>query len=105
MARIGGYIFILVIDMITIILLFVTIFLFLYRYIIITFLAATSSIAIATLAIPETKGRFSQFLSGFRYFEGWFDSVVRWLLVIPVFVILIIAGNIVRENIFDPIKN
>jgi hypothetical protein len=104
MARIGGYIFILVIDMITIILLFVTIFLFLYRYIIITFLAATSSIAIATLAIPETKGRFSQFLSGFRYFEGWFDAVVRWLLVIPVFVILIIAGNIVRENVFAQLK-
>jgi hypothetical protein len=104
LARIGGYIFILVIDMITIILLFVTIFLFLYRYIIITFLAATSSIAIATLAIPEAKGRFSQFLSGFRYFEGWFDSVVRWLLVIPVFVILIIAGNIVRENIFTQLK-
>jgi hypothetical protein len=104
MARIGGYIFILVIDMITIILLFVTIFLFLYRYIIITFLAATSSIAIATLAIPEAKGRFSQFFSGFRYFEGWFDAVVRWLLVIPVFVILIIAGNIVRENVFAQLK-
>ena len=104
LARIGGYIFILVIDMITIILLFVTIFLLLYRYIIITFLAATSSIAIATLAIPEAKGRFSQFLSGFRYFEGWFDSVVRWLLVIPIFIILIIAGNIVRENIFAQLK-
>jgi hypothetical protein len=104
LARIGGYIFILVIDMITIILLFVTIFLFLYRYIIITFLAATSSIAIATLAIPEAKGRFFQFLSGFRYFEGWFDSVVRWLLVIPVFVILVIAGNIARENIFAQLK-
>jgi hypothetical protein len=103
--RVGGYIFVLIIDMITIILLFVTIFLFIYRYIIITFLAATSSIAIATLAIPEGKGRFSQFLSGFRYFESWFNSVVRWLLVIPVFVILIIAGNIVRENVFAQLAN
>jgi hypothetical protein len=91
--------------MITIILLFVTLFLFIYRYIIIIFLAATSSIAIATLAIPEGKGRFSQFLSGFRYFESWFNSVVRWLLVIPVFVILIIAGNIVRENVFAQLAN
>jgi hypothetical protein len=103
--RVGGYIFVLVIDMITIILLFVTLFLFIYRYIIIIFLAATSSIAIATLAIPEGKGRFSQFLSGFRYFESWFNSVVRWLLVIPVFVILIIAGNIVRENVFAQLAN
>jgi hypothetical protein len=100
-----GYVFIIVFDMITFIILLFLIFLFIARYIIMIFLAGTSSVAVATLTFPEFKGALGQIMSGFRVFDTWLDYFVRWLLVVTIFVFLIILGNILKENTLEQLSN
>jgi len=103
LAEAVGYIFIIALDMIIFIILIITLFLFVARYVIFIFLAGTSSAAIASLTFPEFKGVLGKIMSEFRVFETWLDYFVRWLLVIPIFVILIILGNILKENVLTQI--
>ena len=100
-----GYVFIIVFDMITFIILLFLIFLFIARYIIMIFLAGTSSVAVATLTFPEFKGALGQIMSGFRVFDTWLDYFVRWLFVVTIFVFLIILGNILKENTLEQLSN
>jgi hypothetical protein len=104
--EIVGYIFILVFDMIILIVLVVTLLLFVLRYIMITFLAGVSPIAIASVTFPEFRGiaGLNEVFSGFRVFNTWLNYLVNWLLVIPIFIILVLLGNILKENIFTQIQ-
>jgi hypothetical protein len=94
------YVFIVVFDMITFIILLMVLFLLIARYIMMIFLAGTSSVAAASLTFPEFRGikALEEMMSQFRFATTWFEHFVRWLLVVPIFVILVILGNILKEN-------
>jgi hypothetical protein len=94
------YIFIVVFDMITFIILTMILLLLIVRYIAMILLAGTSSIAAASLTFPEFKGipALGEIMSQFRFATAWFEYFVRWLLVVPIFVILVILGNVLKEN-------
>jgi hypothetical protein len=94
------YIFIVVFDMITFIILTMILLLFIVRYIIMILLAGTSSVAAASLTFPEFKNipALGEMMSQFRFATTWLEYFVRWLLVVPLFVILVILGNILKEN-------
>jgi hypothetical protein len=94
------YIFIVVFDMITFIILTMILIFLIVRYIMIILLAGTSSIAAASLTFPEFKGipALGEMMSQFRFATTWFEYFVRWLLVVPIFVILVILGNVLKEN-------
>jgi hypothetical protein len=94
-----GYIFILILDFLIFIILIITLVLFVARYVIFTFLAATSSVALASLTFPEFKGALGKTMSEFRFFDTWLDYFIRWLVVIPLFVILVILGNVLKTSI------
>jgi hypothetical protein len=100
------YIFIIVFDMIIFVILFMTLVLLIVRYIMIIFLAGTSSIAAASLTFPEFKGipALGEMMSQFRFATTWLEYFVKWLLVVPIFVILVILGNILKENTLAQIK-
>jgi hypothetical protein len=100
-----GYIFIVTLDMLIFIILIVVLFLFVARYVIFIFLAGTSSIAAASLTFPEFKGisALGEIMSQFRAFGTWFEYFVRWLLVVPILVILVLLGNILKENVLAQI--
>jgi hypothetical protein len=102
-----GYIFIIVFDMLILLILAIAFILFIARYIIMIFLAATSSIAVATLTFPEFKNiaGLQEVMSQFRVFNTWLDYFVRWLLIIPIFVILVILGNMLKANVIDQLAN
>jgi hypothetical protein len=94
------YIFIVVFDMITFIILTMILLLFIVRYIMMILLAGTSSVAAASLTFPEFKNipALGEMMSQFRFATTWLEYFVRWLLVVPLFVILVILGNILKEN-------
>jgi hypothetical protein len=97
-----GYIFIIALDMIIFIILIVTLFLFVARYVIFIFLAGTSSLAAASLTLPQLQkgGALGSIMSEFRFAGTWLEYFVKWLLIIPIFVILVLLGNILKENVF-----
>ncbi|GIW67192.1 MAG: hypothetical protein KatS3mg096_060 [Candidatus Parcubacteria bacterium] len=99
-----GYIFIIVFDMLILIILFITAVLFIIRYLMIIFLGGTSSIALATLAFPEFKGALGQVFANLKFWNTWLEYFIRWLLVIPIFVILVILGNALKENTLGQIQ-
>jgi hypothetical protein len=92
------YLFIIVFDMIITIVLTTVLVLFIVRYVMLVILAGTSSLAFASLTIPEFKGALGEALSGFRIFNNWLSQFINWLLVIPIFVILVILGNVLSNN-------
>lgn len=100
LAEILGYAFIIGLDMIIFTVLLVTLVLFLVRYLMIIFLAGVSPIAVASLTFPEFKGiaGLSQVFSTTKVFDNWFGYLINWLLVVPIFVILVVLGNILTNN-------
>ena len=99
-------IFIVLTDMVMFIILFVLAVLYVMRYIIIIFLVGISSIAVASLAFPrfEKIEALRNIASRFNFFDTWLNEFVRWLLVIPIFVILVILGNTLKENTLGQIQ-
>ena len=95
MANIGGYIFVIMLDMIIFTILIMTGSLFLARYILVMFYAAISSFAIASLALPlAQKGVLAGFINNIRgAFDRWLQGYFKWLVVIPVFIIMVLIGN------------
>jgi hypothetical protein len=95
-----GYVFVVVLDMIIFTVLIVTAVLFAYRYIIMIFLAGTSPIAFVSLTFPEFKTPgLSDITSEFKIFNKWLGYFTNWLLVVPIFIILVILGNILTNNV------
>jgi hypothetical protein len=95
-----GYVFVVVLDMIIFTVLIVTAVLFAYRYIIMIFLAGTSPIAFVSLTFPEFKTPgLSDITSEFKVFNKWLGYFTNWLLVVPIFIILVILGNILTNNV------
>jgi hypothetical protein len=100
------YIFIVVFDMGMLIILVVALSLFIARYFYILALTAVSPIAVAVATLPEFRAipGLREFLAGFRFTSEWFGMLVRWLLVAPIFVILVILCNITKENILAQVS-
>jgi len=101
LAQVIGYIFIIALDMAIFIILFVTALLFVFRYVMIIFLAGVSPIAVASLTFPEFRGMagLGEIFSGLRVFNTWLGYLVNWLLVVPIFIILVILGNVLTNNV------
>ncbi len=97
--------FLLILAFIMFIILVITFVLIISRYFFILFYAATSSLAIATLVIPESKGTFAQLTKGMRQFDNWINGLIKWLLVVPVFVIMVVIGQIIQEASLSQIQN
>jgi hypothetical protein len=99
-------IFIVLTDMVMFIILFVLAVLYVMRYIIIIFLVGVSSIAVASLAFPrfEKIEALRNIASRYNFFDTWLNEFVRWLLVIPIFVILVILGNTLKTNTLGQIS-
>ncbi len=106
LGKIFTSIFIVVIDMVIFIILFVLVVLYVMRYIIIIFLVGVSSIAVASLAFPrfEKIKALENIASRFNLFDPWLNEFVKWLLVIPIFVILVILGNTLKANTLGQIS-
>lgn len=69
------------------------------RYLILTFLTSVSAFAVASLAFPRFKpplDALTSMVSG--TFDGWLKHVVSWLLVIPVFAIMMILGLVIQKS-------
>ncbi|MCS7200612.1 MAG: hypothetical protein NZ822_00420 [Patescibacteria group bacterium] len=76
------------------------------RYLILTFLVAVSSFAVATLAFPKFKPPFGALTSMVsNTFDNWLKYVSSWLLVVPVFGIMMVLGIILRNNFFASTPN
>jgi hypothetical protein len=101
LVQVIGYMFIIALDMLIFIILFVTALLFVARYIMIIFLAGVSPIAVASLTFPEFKGvaGLGEIFSGLRVFNTWLGYLINWLLVVPIFIILVILGNVLTNNV------
>jgi hypothetical protein len=93
----GGYILIIVLDMIIFIILLMAALLFVGRYIAIILLASLSPIAFVSLTLPEFKF-LSEVTSEFKIFNKWLGYFTNWLLVVPIFIILVILGNVLTNN-------
>lgn len=103
LAQVIGYIFIIALDMTIFIILFVTALLFVFRYVMIIFLAGVSPIAVASLTFPEFRGMagLGEIFSGLRVFNTWLSYLVNWLLVVPIFIILVLLGNVLTNNVLN----
>jgi len=103
LAQFVGYVFIIVVDIVIFIILIVVGFLFVVRYIMIIFLTGVSPIAVASATFPEFRGLpgLNTVFSGFRFFGSWLSSLVSWTLVVPIFIILVILGNVVNNNVLE----
>jgi hypothetical protein len=99
------YLFIVAFDMGMFIILIVTLVLFIARYFYILALTAISPLAVASLTFPEfqTIPALRELFSGLRFAGEWFSRLVKWLLVVPIFVILVLLCNITKENILAQI--
>ncbi len=76
------------------------------RYLILIFLAAVSSLAFVSLAFPKFKPPFNILTSIVsNSFNNWVKNVFSWLIVVPVFSILIILGLILQENFLAASSN
>jgi len=99
------YLFIVAFDLGITIILIVTLVLFYARYFYILALTAVSSIAVANLAFPEFKGNkvLAKIFANFHFFDEWATLFVKWLLIVPIFVTLVITCNVTKENILAQI--
>ena len=95
------YIFIIVFDILTIIVLVATILIFVVRYIKLIILTSVSSLATASILLPEFKGPLGEAISQFRFFDAWFGNLIKWLIVVPIFVMMVIIGGAVMKNVLD----
>jgi hypothetical protein len=95
------YIFIIVFDILTIIVLVATILIFVVRYIKLIILTSVSSLATASILLPEFKGPLGEATSQFRFFDAWFGNLIKWLIVVPIFVMMVIIGGAVMKNVLD----
>ncbi len=96
-------IFLVIFAMVTFVVLVVLTALLVARYIMIIFLSAVSPVAIASLAFPKfQRGPLAKLQ--FNFFESWFEKLINWLIVIPVFAILVILGNVLTENVLSQIQ-
>jgi hypothetical protein len=88
------------------IILVVTLTLFIVRYLYIIALTAVSPIAVATSVLPEfQKAPFLKTIFSKLHLAGdWLELLVKWLLVVPIFVILVLLCNITKENILANIN-
>lgn len=101
---IGFFIFGILIQMIIFTILLITLVLYLARYVLIIFYAGISSFAVATLVFPESKGALGAFLSKAKIWSQWLNNFVKWVVVIPVFLIMVILGNSINYLIFKDAK-
>lgn len=100
-----GYLMIIFFDLIISIILIISGILIFSRFIMIIFLAATSTIATGSLAFPKfEKGVLGQITGKLVFFESWLGETINWLLVIPVFSILVILGNTLKNNVLSQSK-
>jgi len=101
-----SYIFIILFDMGMFIILVVTLTLFIVRYLYIIALTALSPIAVATSVLPEfQKAPFLKTIFSKLHVAGdWLELLVKWLLIVPIFVILVLLCNITKENILANIN-
>jgi len=106
LARVVSYIGIIVFDMGMFIILVVTLTLFIVRYLYIIALTALSPIAVATSVLPEfQKAPFLKTIFSKLHVAGdWLELLVKWLLIVPIFVILVLLCNITKENILANIN-
>lgn len=80
------------------------------RYVYIIILAGFSSIALASLTIPEFGGKIGQVLkevtSNLKLFYTWLNQLIKWMIVVPLFIFMIIIGAyILRNFIFSSANN
>jgi chorismate mutase len=101
-----SYIFIILFDMGMFIILVVALTLFIVRYLYIIALTAVSPIAVATSVLPEfQKAPFLKTIFSKLHLAGdWLELLVKWLLVVPIFVIFVLLCNITKENILANIN-
>jgi hypothetical protein len=106
LSRAVSYIGIIVFDMGMFIILVVTLTLFIVRYLYIIALTAVSPIAVATSVLPEfQKAPFLKTIFSKLHLAGdWLELLVKWLLVVPIFVIFVLLCNITKENILANIN-
>lgn len=98
-----GYLTIVVFDIIILIVLVMTTAIVLARYIMIIFLAGVSPISVSSLTFPqfERNKLLAPIFTNISFFDTWLEKLVKWLLVIPIFSILVILGNVVSQNVFN----
>jgi len=106
LARVVSYIGIIVFDMGMFIILVVTLTLFIVRYLYIIALTALSPIAVSTSVLPEFQKApaLRTIFSKLHVAGDWLELLVKWLLVVPIFVILVLLCNITKENILANIN-
>lgn len=98
------YIFLVIFQMLIFIILVIISVIFILRYILLVFYTGVSPLALATIAIPESKGVFANLTKGLRIFEKWINDLSKWLLVSPIITILVIIGNIIQNNTFSQLR-
>jgi hypothetical protein len=73
---------------------------YLARYIAIIFLAGVSPIVLTSLIFPKFQGAVAKAFSSFsEAFDNWFQELIKWLVVGPILLILVILGNVLLMNI------
>ncbi len=101
MASVGAYWYMVIIAFIVLVILVMVGIFYLLRYIFIIILAGISPLAFTSLVLPKFKrGSLAQLTADFITWDKWLDLFLRWLLVIPIFVILVILGIAIKENAF-----
>jgi len=89
-----------VFDMLLIVILALLGVIYLVRYIVIIFLVGVSPIVLTLLIFPKFSGPLEKAFSSFSQgFNAWFQELVKWLIVGPILLILLILGNILFTNI------
>ncbi|GIW65125.1 MAG: hypothetical protein KatS3mg093_104 [Candidatus Parcubacteria bacterium] len=101
-AAIGMSIFYVSFAMIIFIMLFVLIGIGIARFIMLILLSAASSFAFVSLAFPKFKPPFDVLTSSVNnMFNSWLRNLASWILVVPVFTIMMILGIILRSSFFS----
>lgn len=101
-AKIIGWVFIIAFDFLTMQILFILIGLLISRYVIVIILAGISALAFVSAILPSfgNKG-ISRIFSSLRIFDIWLENLVKWLLLVPTFVILLLFGNLVKNEVLS----
>lgn len=101
LARGFSYFFLVAFAIINFIVLVMVLAIYLARYIIFILLGGVSPLALASLTFPEPKGPASQVFASIRFFNKWLEYLVSWMIVIPVFVIMVILGVLIQKNTLE----
>lgn len=106
LASVAAFMLIIVFDMIVFAILISFLVLYTFRYLFITILAATSSLAIATLALPQLGKikSLGSIMGTLRIWNSWLDYLVRWLVVIPILITLVLLGHTLKDNIINQLS-